>query len=308
MAKARKYDHVFDHYCVSLAMEALPPPTNKLPTKKTQLGEFVVEGLYVESALKCGLRVMDEARPETGLTEFPRRPNGTPLCMAQPFIEALISKQQKMKESDATQLSTAQGDLKHLSVRQLLRLRVNNLDYTPKGEGRNAASGEGLLFKLDMMLFLELGRSVVKDLMDKLPALQDADLHLLGRQAVLISAASLTVTADTTWWVLWCVGQLIYFDAKEFKGSLEFPASGALDIRDDTYSDPVSKGVHWMLRWQVTQVGSASMIRAPQRQPSKDKDRDAAAAVGANTRGPKVTLAYIERALRYLKSRTEVEL
>jgi len=159
----------------------------------------------------------------------------------------------------ANDLAAAQRDVTRLTLRQLLRLRVLHLDFTPSGAGADSGvtgiggTHEAFLATLDSSLFQRLGEKATNAL--KGDSLTDAH-HRLGRQAVFLVAAAAALP-DPVWWVWWITEKRrVYFNADQFSCNCDFPEndSGVLEVTDMSKPDRnATSGVRWF-DWRVHAV------------------------------------------------------
>lgn len=74
-----------------------------------------------EAFRRCGTLALQK-RLGSGDLNFPRRPNGTALMLKQSLFERLLAGKTPLSSIPASDVSAAQGDLRHLSLEQLLTL------------------------------------------------------------------------------------------------------------------------------------------------------------------------------------------
>jgi len=99
---------------------------------------------------------------EVEVATLPRRTSGGSLLLAASFISRLLNKELELKGCQASDVSNAQPDLKHLSVEQLLVIRVRTLEFTAVGGGSHSAHAN-FLSTLDSHLLEKLGRHSLRD-------------------------------------------------------------------------------------------------------------------------------------------------
>lgn len=82
-----------------------------------------------ESVAASGLKSLRRRLGDASLLEFPKRENGTALLLRQNFFEKLFSGAIELKDCPPTDTAAARADLKHLTLQQLLKIRVDNLEF-----------------------------------------------------------------------------------------------------------------------------------------------------------------------------------
>jgi hypothetical protein len=216
------------------------------PVECLGAGEWRIKGVYEHQVLKAGLRQLDHRWPVDTLMDF------APGLFREKLIREIMLETITLQSVPTGDVSAAQRDLHFLSLRQLLRLRVLHIDFTPSGCGADSISRvgethEAFLSTLDSLLFKQLGRKAAAAEMDG--AVGVSDLHRLGRDAVFLAAASAAV-GTPPWWVWWITDERrIFFHAERFEISEAFPEAdgGALEITD--YSRPDAHDPSGRLRW-----------------------------------------------------------
>lgn len=172
------------------------------------------------------------------------------------LISDLLRGDRKLQSITANDLNAAQFDLRHLKLRQLLRLRVLHIGYTPSGTGSDAVSTLGgahsaFMSVLDHRLFEQLGRAVVGDLQ-----LETGDTHVgvatpwhrIGRDAVFLAAGAAGINSPSWWsWQLSATRQ-VFFHASSFKLVDDFPETGGVLVASDC-SKPDTCEPTGTLRW-----------------------------------------------------------
>jgi len=198
-----------------------------------------ISGVYEHQVLKAGLRQLDNRWTTEGLQDLPKAKDGS----ASGFLRGkllvdMLTGRISLQSVPRHDVSAAQSDVQRLSLRQLLRLRVLHLDFTPSGCGADSvatvgATNEAFIATLDGLLFQQLGRRAAT-LPDPHGAPSSGDEHRLGREAVLLVAAGAAVSAST-WWCWWISGERrIFFNVAQFTSSNEFPkgVEGVLEVTD----------------------------------------------------------------------------
>lgn len=247
-----------------------PPPPDPLamrvpPSEQLEQARWRVRGLYEHMVLKIGLRLLDEEWSTEGLQEFPRKATGASALFREGFISKLLAGSIRLQSITGNDISAAQPDLKLLSLRQLLRIRVLHLDFTPSGCGADSVTSvggthEAFLSSLDSLMFQSLGNKALKELASAMPEIDlQSEAHRLGREAVLLTAAGAAVPGEsggaTRWWCWWLNNsRRVFFQVARFQASTSFPASegGAFEVLDQSYRDkhePTGR-LRW-LDWRV---------------------------------------------------------
>jgi hypothetical protein len=287
-----------------------PERLMEVPAEKVSAGKWRVHGMYEEQALKAGLRRLDNEWETRGL--FSKRQTSgrnvektksTPRFVCEGLIADLVSGDRGLNDVHKSDVSSAQGDLVHLTARQLLRLRVNNLDYAPQGDD-NAAM-HAFMHKLDRLLFEQLGQMSVASLF---PNMEASDCFRLGKDLTFVSAVAANIT-HPSWWVCWAgygEGQKrFYFHPGNFAASKEFPKdrdgwSGVLEIEDVSRMCHMSRGKHWILDWNVRAIMHESELRSKRIAPSRDVN-EAAAGAGGVAGAPRMGVRTLKRIIGNMK-------
>merc|ERR1719387_3220701 len=107
----------------------------KLALDVKQLGDMKwrVHGVHVEKLLGAGFARLDRMLEKDGILDFPVNEAGRSLIMRETILRDLMSGQRCLKTVPQSDAAAAQKDLVHLSLRQLLRLRAQNLDSALTG-------------------------------------------------------------------------------------------------------------------------------------------------------------------------------
>jgi len=259
------------------------------PMKTVRENEWRICGVYEHQVLKAGLRQLEDQWPADGLQDFPRSKDGGSALFRERLLGDLLVGKIRLQSVPTSDVSAAQRDVHRLSLRQLLRLRVLHLDFTPSGCGADTVTAvggthEAFLTTLDSLLFQHLGRTATAAL-EKCPGGKPpvADEHRLGREAVLLVAAAAAVSA-TPWWCWWLTNERrTFFHGSRFLCNGSFPEGevGVLEVNDlskPDRNDPTGR-MRW-LDWQVVLVdGEKKLAEAPRRDTA---DRGTDGAIGGN--------------------------
>jgi hypothetical protein len=285
-AEAPEQDAMAAAIAAEVADAPMMPPVTKISDKKWR-----ISGMYEHQVLKCGLRQLDALWPEEGLLDVSDGKNGAgSRVLRKKLLTDLIAGQMHLKAVNPNDLSAAQGDLKFLTLGQLLRLRVNHIDFTPSGSGANTCNRQGeihatFLGQLDQMLFEQLGRKAAAGLLGD--DLEASTAHRLGRESVILVAAAAAVPSPP-WWVWWIADDCrAYFNAEHLVSSKEFPAGksakwGVLEIKSDCSrgdpNEPTGR-LRW-LDWNIAVAKTeAELAKAPPlQQPKGSADKNKAPA------------------------------
>lgn len=195
----------------------------------------------------------------------------------QRLFKELLAGTMRLQSVPPTDISAAQSDIKRLSLRQLLRIRVFHLEFTPSGCGADTVSSvggthEAFLATLDGLLFKGLGMQATSG---ALPAVGGgADAHAWGRQAILHVAASAALL-EHPWWCWWVTEEKrIFFNAMEFESGSVFPStSGVLEIVDHSKRDvnePTGR-LRWF-DWRVYLITAEGQLANGPRRPGESPD------------------------------------
>lgn len=250
-----------------------PPPVERLGETK-----WHIKGMYEHQVLKLGLRLVDKEWDDTSILELPRDKDGKMSLFRPGLFTRLLDGSQKLKSVPGNDLSAAQPDLRKLSLRQLLRIRVSHLDFVPSGCGADSinsvgATHQAFLSTLDGLLFQRLG---LQALGDAAPDWIDKELgpdnkvhsHRLGREAILLVAAASAVMVPPRW-VWWLRDDCrVFFHVGHFSSEADFPPDsegGVLEVVDCSKRDqhePTGQ-LRW-LDWRVELVTSETRL-SPER-------------------------------------------
>lgn len=288
MQEAKASDEAFAKGPIEKVVEK---PLMSLPLQCFAPGKWNINGMYEEQVLKVGLRLLDEAWDTTKLLEFPRRKDGSNLLFRQRLVEDLINGNRNLKEAMIGDISAMQGDLVHLTLRQLLRIRVSHLNFKPSGPMVDTQIG--FIEKLDTLLFLHLGRSAING--ENFETLEPRKYMSFGSELVRVVAAA-AVLPQPEWWVRWVGSQRVFFHPNQFTCDVTFPGS-VFEIVDASHVDHNSRGQRW-LDWKVKIVHEESELAQAPLVPSAAQD--AAASYGANINAPCITEAELALALQAL--------
>eukprot|EP00747_Dinoflagellata_sp_TGD_P009697 gnl/TRDRNA2_/TRDRNA2_119211_c1_seq1.p1 gnl/TRDRNA2_/TRDRNA2_119211_c1~~gnl/TRDRNA2_/TRDRNA2_119211_c1_seq1.p1 ORF type:complete len:538 (-),score=94.58 gnl/TRDRNA2_/TRDRNA2_119211_c1_seq1:38-1417(-) len=254
-------------------------PMTAPPVESVAADEWRIKGVYDHQVLKAGLRHIDAAWPTNDLYDFPRSKDGGSVLLRERLLRDLLHGDIQLQSVPNSDVAAAQRDVQRLSLRQLLRLRVLHLDFTPSGCGADTVSAVGgthqaFLSTLDGLLFQHLGRKAANHLVAAATAEKggDTEAHRLGREAVLLAAASAAIPSPS-WWVWWVSEEhRIFFDTAAFVSVGTFPShsSGVLETQDQSWTDrhePTGK-LRWM-DWKVFLITKElDLSPAPRREPS----------------------------------------
>jgi len=240
-------------------------------------GRWRINGVYEQQIVNAGLRYLDTrwaADMDGPMTDFPRRPNGSSVLLRERTFLSLLTEQMSLKSMPASDVGAAQGDLQRLTLRQLLRLRTLHLDFNPGGSttalGANVHAA--FLESLEMLLFKKLGQKAAGQLIER-DQLEDVKF---GRELVLLSAASRSMAASSAsrpagspaadgegeavlWWAWQLEGSRVFFNAKQFACTQDFPDGDVLEVKDYSKRDGANR--HW-LEWSIRLIGDQAQLGA----------------------------------------------
>lgn len=232
------------------------------PVKTMQAGRlWAISGIYEHQCQKIGFRRLDQIWDSGDLHEFPK---GRGALLKEQFFRDLIDGKIQLQATPRNDIAAAQSDIKRLSLVQLLRVRVQTLDYDSKSHGEAAMA---FMLSLEQNLYGKLGQHIASSGLLK----DDSSPHNIGYQAMLLMSSAGAVPSPC-WWSWWPPGsekQRVFFDAKKFAIADKFPAGGVLEAaifsKADT-NDP-SGQLRWM-DWQIKVVAKeGDLVREP---PHKD--------------------------------------
>lgn len=239
----------------------------KPPVELLEDGQWRIKGVYEHQVLKAGLRQLSErwCQDQADLLSFPKGSDGRPLMFREKFFRDLLEGSVRLQSLPARDISSAQPDIKHLALPQLLHLRVLHLDYSPSGVGADTVHSvggtqEAFMATLDSELFRLLGRRAMGlngegktwGSRGRVGVAENADIsdvHRLGREAVFLVSAAAAIPA-VPWWAWWVTDERRrFFDASKFTSVEHFPRGkdGVLEVTD--YSKPDRHEPTGRLRW-----------------------------------------------------------
>jgi len=238
-----------------LEVEVLRAP----PVKVLEDERWQVHGVYTHVLLKVGLRHLDATWPDGDLLDLAggRLAAGKGLRQ-ESLLKGLLSGDLNLKSVAASDITAAQYDLQRLSLRQLLKIRVHHLDFTPSGAAVDSISTlqnqhEAFLNTLDGMLFKILGKKAVGDAAE----VSADDAHRFGREAVQFVAADIGLeSAPTRRWAWWLdKDRRVFFTVADFASTSSFPSEGVLEVDDRSKRDAIEPSGRLMwFDWHVSVV------------------------------------------------------
>jgi hypothetical protein len=261
------------------------------PAVPIDASNWHVRGMYEHQVLKAGLQQLDSLWRGEGLLEFVSNKggNGSRGVLRKTLLTNLLSGHIHLRSVPANDISAAQGDVHFLTTVQLLRIRVLHIDYVPSGTGADTVNVVGsshgaFLSLVDRLLFEQLGRKAVAGSSQK--ALQTADAHRLGRDAVILVAVAASIPLSP-WWSWWITPQCrMFFHTRNFMSAKELPidcrsVGGVLEVRiDRSRSDPNEPTGR--LRWLDWSIGLANSKEELRSEPPR---REGCTPKGASSRG-----------------------
>jgi len=239
-------------------------PMMAIPVKQADASVWNVGGLYHHQVLKVGLRQLDEILSVEGLEDFPRARDGSSSLFREGLFRKLITGLITLNSVPASDIAAAQGDLRSLSLSQLLRLRVQHLEYTPSGCGADTvitigATHLAFLTLLDGLVFERLGLLAVGEFTE------GADVHRLGCEAVLFAAVATSIPSPpSAWWCWWPTeDRRVFLRTPRFAMQEAFPEGGVFEVTDRSKPDcqDPTKRLRWF-DWRVELVLTESNLSA----------------------------------------------
>lgn len=222
-------------------------------------GKWRIHGLHVEKILNAGFQRLDRVLGTDGIDDLPIGPTGRTPLLRESLMKGLIAGQRDFKTVAMTDASAAQKDLPYLSLRQLLRLRVLNLDFASGGSSTHAAflsTAEGLIFQ-------RLGQKAA----DSNDPAEVASAKKLGRVLVLLVAAAKSVPTPPCW-VCWFEDRRIFFHMGRLActecAGIAFSDGGVLEFNDRSEPDRNTGGHRLMFNLMVNLVTTESGLREAQ--------------------------------------------
>lgn len=242
-------------------------PVLKLAVDELGENHFKLHGLHEDTLLKIGLGLLDS---QWGWDDA--QSELSPRIISGRLIAGLLRQERDLKSMPVSDVAAAQGDLKLLSLRQLLRIRVWLLDYEPQRQaGSVVAQGSNthaaFMSTLDAVLFQRLGAQALSELSQGDGGAPDThQLHRLGVELIFIVAAANSELAEVTplarWWVWWLGERRLLFDAETFCLTDVFPSGdGALEVEEKSRVDARLDGKRRAFEWNVERVRDECCLR-----------------------------------------------
>jgi len=237
-------------------------PRNSISIRSLTHGKWQLHGVYEDRLVKLGLEALDFTWGTEGMLEFRCRVNGSSALLAEALIRKLLTGYQDMKSTHESDVSRAQGDLKILSLRQLLKLRALCLDYEPHRQESSSAQAS-FIQSLDLALFEQLARQVLSNSSNI--ELDVHELVRLGFQVALIAAADALFWEESTavdalpmsrWWAWWIRDERVFIHIPDFECTASFPPCGVLAVQDLSRPDVASDGVRTKVDWNIKYMGA----------------------------------------------------
>jgi hypothetical protein len=234
-----------DHKDHKVAAEIQRTPATALPVQETKSG-WCIRGVYEHQGLKMGLRQLN-TRPEVLRETMTRKKSW---LMKEQLMMDLAEGKVDLTLTHANDLNAAQGDVKNLSLRQLLGIAVK---YDTRMQG---AQGE-FMMAVENALYEKLGHCATSTAHLSCVSEDVDDVRRLGREAVLLVAAAAAIPSSPMWsW--WIMGGRTFFDTNNFSCVEAFPEAGVLEFSD--YSK-VERFAGRMIDWQVMLVSDEADLR-----------------------------------------------
>jgi hypothetical protein len=216
--------------------------------KKKGIDSCLVDGVLQFQVQNKGFRLLDERFSDEGIESFGRRSSGAPLLLREKMMSDIIMQRRSLKDLPASDVSAVQGDLKHLSMRQLLKIRAVYLELKS-----HVAAVNGLIEMTENLLLEQVGKQALNPVLPHLDEKPTSiELKDVARRFILIVATSNEV-ADvfrTPWWVYSHKAQRLYLNVDECECSIAFPEAGVLDTEEQARME----GPRTQFRWLVNFV------------------------------------------------------
>jgi len=233
----------------SMIVSPRGPPLSEVPLKVLATGKWQVTGIHVHTALKVGLRQLDKMLEGKGLDVWTQGK----YMMKKKLLEDFIAGKQQLNATSPSDMSAAQHDVRQLSLVQLLRIKVQNLDNDLKGEVHKV-----FMSMVDTNLLKEIGEKATTGV--RVP--DNQSMSALGMHALMMLAVSTRIPAPThhVWWFSESCRR--YFDVLSFSctASTSFPSGGVLESADYGKKDVVSDTV--MMDWQVKHISKEADLKS----------------------------------------------
>lgn len=217
-------------------------------------GKWRVHGIHEQKVLHAGLLRLDSMLERGDITLLPCNNHGRSLVFCHSLFQALLTGVRMIKDVPQAEAASAQKDLPHLSLRQLLRLRALNIDFAPGGNSVHAT----LLSMVDVLIFQRLGKKAT----DSDDPARTAELRDLGRTLVILIALAKYFSA-THCWICWFEDRRIFFDTVRLActecTSMGIEA-GALEYVDKSEYDRLKGGESKWLDFSVRLITSETEL------------------------------------------------
>lgn len=149
-----------------------------------------------QRVLKNGIRSLhDRLVDGKDCLDIPRASGGGPKILRQSFLQGLLSNELQLQRSLAGDVSAAQSDLRHLSLEQLLAIRIRTLDFAT--ESRSHDAHNGFLATIDKLLFELVARRFLEQEGQASPK-GSGGRHRLGYKVTLVLGAVALLTGSAT--------------------------------------------------------------------------------------------------------------
>mmetsp|Transcript_71084 Transcript_71084/g.197460 ORF Transcript_71084/g.197460 Transcript_71084/m.197460 type:complete len:577 (-) Transcript_71084:88-1818(-) len=286
----------------AMSFTSTETPVVPLSVQKLAKNKWRFHGVHEDKVVKDGLRRLDTKWDLAGILDFPKRPNGTPLLFREAVFTCLLKGEVDLKSLPMGDVSASQGDIKRLTLRQLLKLRALHLNYEPERQASSSAHA-GFLATVDATLFEQLGQKAVAKSELRFTMPEPQILRYFGLELTCIVAANAVMPTRwfrstlPPWWVWWLGDTRCFFHATDFELSDTFPERhGALQIEDMSRPDGGGRRLFDWTATLVTQMNALhdeKVVRGVM-----DKEATRFGATGVSMR---VTLVDIQRSIASMK-------
>eukprot|EP00928_Gymnodinium_smaydae_P096744 TRINITY_DN8606_c1_g1_i1.p1 TRINITY_DN8606_c1_g1~~TRINITY_DN8606_c1_g1_i1.p1 ORF type:complete len:407 (+),score=71.79 TRINITY_DN8606_c1_g1_i1:83-1303(+) len=230
-------------------------PLLSASVKQLAEGKWRIHGLRVEKMLKRGIRRLDRRVDPDAINDLPRNASGKSLLLRHSLIKDMLTGTRTLSSVPPSDAAAAQKDLARLSLQQLVRLRVLNLDFASGGNGVHGA----FLSMVDDLIFQNIGQKAA----DTTSASDISVARRLGEDIVMLIAAAKSLSTPQCW-VCWFKDRRVFMHAGRLACTdsvgAAFGEGAVLECVDKSEPDKDTAGKQYWLELIVTLVGDKASL------------------------------------------------
>jgi hypothetical protein len=204
--------------------------------------------------MHAGLLRLDSILESGNIDSLPLNSQGKSHLRCPTLYKDLLKGARKIKDVPPVEVAGAQKDLPYLSLRQLIRLRVLNIDFAPGGHSLHAA----LLSMMDTLIFQRLGKRAANS---NDPS-KIVTFGKLGRSVVILIELTKYFSVSRRW-ICWFGDQRIFLDTVRLACTQLTDIGiegGALEYTDNSEPDRLASGQNKWLDFTVKHVSNESEL------------------------------------------------